>query len=497
MNPQALLEENKQQAREITLLSQQLKLLEEQLAWFKRQLFGKKSERIIEHDDQFEFELGLEQPKPSAERISVPAHGRTKTFGSDKNKISFPEDLPVETKTLDLPEEEKVINGVSLVKIGEEVSQKLAHKPGSYFIKQTIRPKYALPEGQGIRVQELPDSIIPRIQVDESLLAEIFTKKFADHLPLYRIREGMTREGIGISKQLLSQWVLKCGKALEPLYQALIEEVYKSKAIFVDETPVNMQMPGRGKTHQGYMWVTATPTMMVYRFKKSRKHEHAAEILKGYRGVVHSDKYGAYEHLAGQKRFTWAPCFAHIRRKFVEAEGGDPYLRSWMLRKIRYLFLLEKVGWSRSEEERLRIRKELEDPIIDEIVAKVKEELVHGKRLPKSKMREALGYIHGLIPYLKNYTQHADARLDNNVAERSIRPLAIGRKNWLFVGSEKGGEAAAVLLSLVQTARANNVNPREYLEDVMRRVMSHNYKKLYELLPEQWAQARRIACQHV
>ena len=125
------------------------------------------------------------------------------------------------------------------------------------------------------------------------------------------------------------------------------------------------------------------------------------------------------------------------------------------------------------------------------------EELVHGKILPKSKMREALGYIHGLIPYLKNYTLHAGARLDNNVAERALRPLAIGRKNWLFVGSEKGGDATAILLSLVQTARANNVNPREYLEDVMRRIMGHNYKKLYELLPERWAKAKSTACQFV
>ena len=168
-----------------------------------------------------------------------------------------------------------------------------------------------------------------------------------------------------------------------------------------------------------------------------------------------------------------------------------------MLRKIRYLFLLEKVGWSRSEKERLGSRKRQEIPIIDEIIAKVKEELVYGKILPKSKMREALGYIHGLIPYLKNYTQYAEARLDNNVAERALRPLAIGRKNWLFLGSEKGGDAAAVLLSLIQTARANNVNPREYLEDVIRRIMSHSNKKLFELLPEQWDRARKVACRHV
>ena len=151
--------------------------------------------------------------------------------------------------------------------------------------------------------------------------------------------------------------------------------------------------------------------------------------------------------------------------------------------------MLERVAWSRSEEERLRIRVEKEIPIIDEITIAVKERLIQGKLLPKSKFSEALGYYCGLIPHLKNYTKHAYARLDNNVAERAVRPLAIGRKNWLFVGNEDGGEVAAILLSLIQTCRAVGVNPREYLEDVMRRLMSHNANSLYEL-PDQWAKAR-------
>ncbi|NGX60417.1 MAG: hypothetical protein KR126chlam3_01590 [Chlamydiae bacterium] len=153
--------------------------------------------------------------------------------------------------------------------------------------------------------------------------------------------------------------------------------------------------------------------------------------------------------------------------------------------------MLEKVGWTRSPEERLRIRKTRAAPIIDEIIEKAKARLTQGKLLPKSKLKEALGYLCGLIPYLKNYTTHPEARLDNNIAERAIRPLAIGRKNWLFVGSEAGGHAAAVLLSLVQSCQASGVNPREYLEDVMRRLMSHNSQRLHELLPEQWAASKK------
>ena len=175
----------------------------------------------------------------------------------------------------------------------------------------------------------------------------------------------------------------------------------------------------------------------------------------------------------------------HIRRKFIEVESGDPTFRQWVLRKIKYLFMFERVAWARSEQERLRIRQEKEIPVIDELIAGIKDKLANGKILPKSKLREAIGYFCGLIPYLKNYTQHAWAHLDNNVAERAIRPLSIGRKNWLFVGSEDGGEAAAVIFTLIQSCRAIKINPREYIEDVMRRLMSHNSQKLYELLPDQ------------
>ena len=242
------------------------------------------------------------------------------------------------------------------------------------------------------------------------------------------------------------------------------------------------------------MWVlvggkSVDPAYRIYDFQKDRKHKHAAELLKGYQGIVHSDKYGAYEELAKKKQIIWAPCWSHIRRKFFES-ANDPPFRDWVLLKIRQLFKLEEDVWFISEEERLKIRQEEEVPIIDELIERIKRRLIEGRLLPKSKLREALCYFLSLKPYLKNYTKNAWARLDKNPAERAIRPLAIGRKNWLFVGNEAGGEAAAIILSLVQTCRNLSINPQEYLEDVMHRLMSHNNQRLFELLPDVWAQNR-------
>lgn len=494
-----------QHNKEILSLGQEISYLKEQLEWFKRQLFGKKAEPFIDQrsEQQLYFEGFLDdilQEKPKT--TLVPGHERKKPQRDGKDAISFPEDLPVVKQVIDIPEEDKICaeTGKQLVKIGEEISSRLAHKPGSYFIKQIIRPKYALPQESegGVRTAELPDSLLNRCQADESLLAEVLVKKFCDHLPLYRQSEIMARDRVFISRQILSQWTLRAGLALKPLYNELIKEVLKSDNIFYDETPVDMLAPGKGKVHQAYMWVivggrSSNPGYRIYDFSTNRRHYNAEKMLRGYSRVLHSDKYGAYESLANQKKLTWCPCWSHIRRKFIEAEVGDPVFREWVLRKIKYLFMFERIAWERGESERLRIRQEKEIPIIDELIQAIEKKLNSGKILPKSKFREALGYFYGLIPHLKNYTQYAWARLDNNVAERAVRPLTLGRKNWLFVGNEISGEATAVILSLVQSCRALGVNPRDYLEDVMRRLMSHNANKLSELLPDQWAASRCLS----
>ena len=173
--------------------------------------------------------------------------------------------------------------------------------------------------------------------------------------------------------------------------------------------------------------------------------------MKNYHGVLHSDKYGGYVKLAQNKKITWSPCQVHIRRKFFEAESGDAIFRQWVLDEIKKLFEIEEKAWLQSEDIRLEMRKKLAEPIIDELIEKIKDKLINGNILPKSKLRVAMGYFCSLIPYIKNYLHYPFAGLDNNVAEHSIRPIAIGRKNWMFFCSVNGGEAGAVILSLVQT----------------------------------------------
>ena len=350
-----------------------IKRLIEQLEWFKRQIFGKRSERVVGNLNEFQMEFegfeNLDAPK-ELEKKEIPAHSRKKPNRNGQDAIGLPSDLPVETTVLDIPEEEKVCKktGEALVEIGVEITHKLAHRPGSYFIKEIIRHKYVHPtqEEFGIAIPSLPDSIIPKCRADESLLAEIITKKFADHLPLYRIAEMMGREKIKISRKLLSQWVVRVGASLKPLYNEMVKKILESNNVFIDETPIKLQDQVRCK--QAYMWVMAggnesDPPYRVYDFRKNRCHENVIDILKGYKGVLHSDKYAAYENLAKRKMIIWARSWSHIRRKFFDAEAGDPRFRQWVLSKIAYLFMFEKVAWDRSPEERLKIRQEKEVPI--------------------------------------------------------------------------------------------------------------------------------------
>ena len=482
-------------------LKEQLAALQARLDWLLRQVFGGKSEKIFEgKDDQMFFgdfeKWGVGQTAESVQDEQAPADpepSRKKVNRNGQDEIRFPEHLPEKIITIDLPEEEKVCKdtGVALVKIGEEVSIKLAYSPGSYFLKKIIRLKYAHPilEEQGVLCPEMPCCIFPKCTADDSLLADVLVKKYADHLPLYRISEILSRENIGINRKLLSQWVIRCGVALTPLYNEMVKQVLASGNVYIDETPINVQ--SISGVEKGYMWTIvggngSNPPYRIYNFREDRSHQNAIDLLQGFKGYMHSDKYGAYVTLSTKEGIVWCPCWVHIRRHFFEAQTGDPEFRLWILRKIRYLYMFEKIAWMRSPEERLRIRQEKEIPIIDEIIAKVQVRAYQGDLLPKSQLMKAFNYFFDLIPHLKNYTQHAHAHIDNNVAERAIRPLAIGRKNWLFFGSQDAGQVSAIIFSLIQTCRGLGINPREYLENIFGRLLDHSANKLHELLPDQW-----------
>lgn len=500
-----LIELLQQKDHRIHALEADLLTLKEQLSWLQKQLFGVKSERLIDLHDQ-PLLPGFDQKRQEAEPEQEDIHFKRRKNKKNKGKdtLCYPDNLPVKRIELDIPEEEKFCakTGAPLVQIGFEISRKLARKPEQFYIREYARPKYASKAAAelGIKVAPLPDAIIDRCPADESLLAYILTAKFTDHLPLYRLVEILKRADIRISRQTLSKWVLTLGDALSPLYEAMRAEVLASGTIFVDETPIRLQVQGKGHCQKAYMWVYVgggggDPPYRFFEFQLNRNHEHPLKTLNDYQGFLHTDKYGAYVKLAQFKEITWCPCMAHVRRKFVEAENGDTQLRCQILRKIRYLFMLERVAWARSAEERLRIRQELEKPILEEVSALVENRILKGGLLPKSKFSQALNYYQGLAPYLPNYLSDPDARLDNNVAERAIRPLTIGRKNWLFVGSEDSGRATATILSLVQTCRNLDINPQEYLEDVLRRIMSHPAKRVHELLPDKWRTSKKSAAE--
>ncbi|MDT8422085.1 MAG: IS66 family transposase [Desulfuromonadales bacterium] len=493
----------RQKDASIAALQAQISLLSEQLAWLQKQLFGRRSERIVGDADSQTLALDfgdqvVAPPQEQTQEIRYQRRKSAKNRGADT--LSYLDNLPVKRVELDVAPEEKICpqTGEPLVRIGEEVSRKLARKAEQFYVIEYIRPKYASRKNPdlGVRTAALPDAIIERCPADESLLAYILNAKFADHLPLYRLVEILGRSQIRISRQTLSKWVLTLGGALSPLYEAMRARVLASGVVFADESPIRLQEKGKGRCQQAYMWVYAgggggDPPYRFFEFHRNRNHAHPEQTLKDFEGVLHSDKYGAYEKLAAREGIQWCPCMAHVRRKFVEAETGDPALRRIILRKIRHLFLLERVAWKRDPEERLRIRRELEKPILDTLTQIIKERLLAGGLLPKSKFHQALHYYMGLAPHFDNYLNHPDARLDNNVAERAIRPLTIGRKNWLFVGSEDGGRASATLLTLVQTCRNLGINPQTYLEDVLRRIMGHPAQRIQELLPDMWLAAKQ------
>ena len=474
------------------------------IGWFQRQFFGVKSERAVADVPKSQLLLeGFEAAQNEEPEYSeIRAHKKKKKRKStQKETIKVPEDTPVKTTIYDLREEEKVCPkiGKPLVKIGEEISSKLVYEPSSFHIERIVRIKYALPkesEEETILCADLPESLLSNCRAHDTLLAHIIVQKYGNHLPLYRVKETLAREGIHISRQTLSNWIKRAGFALKPLYLVMKEKVLVSKNIFVDETSIPIQKKGHGKVKKYYMWVVSgglsrDPPYRFYQFCNGRQHFHAENLLRDYSGVLHTDKYAAYEKIAQKaSSLVWCPCWAHVRRKIFEASDADQEDKAFLLQKIRYLFLLERVAWSRSPEERLRIREKKEKPIIKKIFSFALEKLGDPMLLPKSSFGKALKYMMGMSSYLTNYLSHPYARMDNNVAERAVRPLAIGRKNWLFVGSEDSGEAAAILFSLVQTCRALSINPYKYLVDIMKRLPSYPSQKVHELLPDYWLKSQ-------
>jgi transposase len=349
-----------------------------------------------------------------------------------------------------------------------------------------------------------PAQGLPRCLAAAGLLAHVIVAKFVDHLPLYRLERQFTRQGVHLARQTLCDWLAQSAALLRPLWQVLSQQVLQSLVIQTDDTPVPVQDGSRDRTRQGRVWLyhgdLAHPGL-VYQYSPNREQHWPQTFLQDYRGFLQADAYAGYDRLFATDWIVEVGCWAHARRKFFEAQTTDPERALYVLGVIRQLYAVEKRARQEQTRRRLpeaeywtlrlRWRQQQSVPALTTLGHWLRAQ--QSQVLPKSPIGEAIGYALNQWEALLRYTTRGFLEIDNNAAERALRPIAIGRKNYLFFGSDVGGESAAVLYSFVQTCQHLSIEPWRYLRDVLERLPLHPAERLEELLPDRWAAAQRAA----
>lgn len=450
----------------------------------KKMIFGSKSERFKSEQsaDQlslFAQQATQEQAKEEKQTITY----ERKKGNKHKGRNSIPEHLPVEEVIIE-PEE----NTTGMKKIGEEITETLKYTPASLIKIKTIRPKYARPEEQGIVIAPLPVRPLPKSYAEASLLAHIFISKFIDHLPFYRQRQIFKRDfEWELASSTINDWFIASCTLLEPLYKKLIEKILSCQYIQADESTIKVQDDNKkGKTHLGYQWVYHSPEqgLVYFHYHKGRGQSGPKEILEKYEGFVQCDGYNVYDKIAAGKPITLVGCMAHLRRKFHESLDNDKARASHALELIQSLYAIEREMKEQQlpVSEKTLIRKKQSKPIMLKLKAWLDEE--EPQLLPKSRIGKAMRY--GLRQWTKliQFTNDGRLEIDNNLTENSIRPLALGRKNYLFAGSHQAAERIAMMYSFFGTCKKQGVNPRTWLQQTLEEISEHPINRIEELLPK-------------
>lgn len=371
-------------------------------------------------------------------------------------------------------------------KIGEVVTEVLEYTPGRFYVERYVRPKYVLPQGERIVIGELPTMPIPRGNAGPGLLSHLLISKFVDHLPFYRQVQQFKRQDIDIAESTISGWFSATCRLLEPLYQRLVTRVRQSGYLMADETPIPVQTKDKaGATHKGYHWVYYAPheKLVCFDYRKGRGRDGPQEFLESFRGMLQSDGYNAYDIYENKEGVTLFGCMAHARRKFENAKDNDPERAGYVLERMRKLYMIEREAKENnlSSDQRKELRTEQSIPVLQELERWMKEQLP--EVLPKSSVGQAIAYTLGLWPRLTRYTQNGQVEIDNNLIENSIRPVALGRKNYLFAGSHEATQQAAMIYSFLGTCKINNIEPYEWLKNTLQRIPDQSIRELDELLP--------------
>lgn len=462
-----------------------------ELAYYKRQRYGAKAEQWPE-EQRLLFaetrETDLTALTEELSRLSAPA---TPRISSPARRHPLPADLP-RTDIHHEPDHTDCACGRTMQRIGEDVAEKLDYTPGVFMVERHVRGKWVCRTCDTLVQAPVPAHVIDKGIPTTGLLAQVLVAKYQDHLPLYRLEGIFGRAGYAIPQSTLAQWVGQMGVALQPLVEALKAELLTCPVLHADETPVAMLDPGAGKTRRAYLWSYSIGALervkaVVYDFAESRAGRHAQAFLGDWRGTLVCDDYSGYKALIADG-VTEAGCMAHARRKFFELHTShQSQLATVALGYFQQLYALEAPLVEVSAEERQRQRQELAIPVLESF-----HDWLTTQRLcipTGSGTARAMDYTLKRWQALTQYVRDGQVPIDNNWIENQIRPIALGRKNWLFAGSLRAGQRAAAIMSLIQSARLNGHEPYAYLKDVLTRLPTHPNSKIIELLPHHWTPA--------
>ncbi len=456
------------------------------LEWFKRELFGSKSERRILDPDGRQLALGeWGQEDVKTTEVTIGEHQRrTRPARPEKadDELRFDESVPVEEILLPAPGAD-----ADAEIVGQKVTMRLAQRPSSFVVLKFIRPVVKKKDGS-MACAPAPAGVLGKSLADVSLLACMAIDKFSYYLPLYRQHQRMKAAGIRLARSTLTKLIHRTADLLKPIYDAQLRSVLESKVLAMDETPIKAGRKRPGKMKTCYFWpIYGDRDEVVFPFSDTRAASMIHSTLGDFDGVLAVDGYGAYESYAQQVNTTvLAHCWSHLRRAFIKAENVEPELTATALEFIRRLYQAEDTLEQREGEKKLEQRARLSKPIVDEFFEWLRRALDERMLLPSNPFTAAAGYALDRETSLKVFLEYPDVPIDTNHLERQIRPIALGRKNWMFCWSEVGAEAVGIFQSLLSTCRLHAVDPYAYLVDVLQRVDDHPMRDVAELTPRLW-----------
>ena len=498
-----LAQENARLREKLATKDERIVLLEQKVEALIRLHFGKSSEKL--DPDQLELLLGEDGPgkAQSSDGAGAPEEddagaARVEKKPRNSRRPRIPEHLPVVEKVLE-PEAVKACPE-AWRRIGEEVSEQIDYEPGRFFRRRLILRKYVKrsdPHAAPITAAR-PEKLKERCLAAPGLLAHVLVQKYQDHLPFYRQQQIFaTRYGVEIGRHTLCRWSEMCADWLRPLYHRILDELCGGDYLQVDETPIRYLEAGRGKSAQGYFWTVTRPGGDVFfHWAAGRGHHHLKKVLgadkhgrAAFCGTLQSDGFSAYDtYAAKHEGIVLAGCWAHVRRKFLEAcEAGQPEAAR-ELKLIQQLYRVERqLRESRAgPEERLAMRKEFSTPIIASLFELFQQHRSDSSILPKSPLGKALDYALGQGEKLRVLLGNGQVEVDNNGVENAIRPTAVGKKNWLFIGRQDTGWRSAILYTIIGSCLRRGIDPHAYLEDVLTRLPSMTTRQIDQLLPANW-----------